>query len=53
MRTYALPSATLVLGSEQEFSFGEVQSLNLKLCPTLPFPAIVKTALLSRLKFSK
>jgi hypothetical protein len=36
MRTYALPSATRVFSSEPKCLFGEIKSLNLKLCPTLP-----------------
>jgi len=36
MRTYALPSATLVFGLELGSSFGGIQGLNFKLCPTLP-----------------
>ena len=36
MRTYALPSATRVFGLELGSSFGEIKSLNFKLCSTLP-----------------
>ena len=53
MRTYALPSAKRAFSSEQECSFGEIQSLIFKLCPTLPLSCHSKNCLLKPTKIFK